>query len=112
MRHVGGEPRALQLYCEPGARDDVLAAWTERLGDRAWVRTRDEAVAAGWFGPVAARHLRAGSATSSSRCAAASPSSTRAAPRAELLALVGLHGSLTDDEVAVPVVHVPPARGA
>jgi hypothetical protein len=29
--------------------------------------------------------------------------------RPELLALLGLHGSLSDDEVAVPVVHVPPA---
>ena len=28
--------------------------------------------------------------------------------RPELLALIGLHGSLTDDEVAVPMVHVPP----
>jgi hypothetical protein len=32
--------------------------------------------------------------------------------RAELLALRGLHGSLSDDEVAVPVVHVPPSRVA
>ena len=32
--------------------------------------------------------------------------------RAELLALRGLHGSLSDDEVAVPVVHVPAARVA
>ena len=29
--------------------------------------------------------------------------------RPELLALIGLHGSLSDDEVSVPVVHVPPA---
>jgi hypothetical protein len=32
--------------------------------------------------------------------------------RPELLALIGLHGSLSDDEVAVPVVHVPAASVA
>ena len=30
IRHAGGEPRALQLYCEKGSRDDVLATWREK----------------------------------------------------------------------------------
>jgi predicted AlkP superfamily pyrophosphatase or phosphodiesterase len=45
VRHVGGEPRALQLYCEDGALADVTATWLARVGERAWVRTRAEAVA-------------------------------------------------------------------
>ena len=52
-----------------------------------------------------------GSVTSSSRRAAASPSSTPAGPARSCSPCVGLHGSLSDDEVAVPVVHVPRARG-
>ena len=36
----------------PGAAADVLAVWSEVLGDRMWVAARDEAVAAGWFGPT------------------------------------------------------------
>ena len=49
---LGGEPRARHVYAEPGAAADVLAAWREVLGDRAWVASRDEAIKEGWFGPV------------------------------------------------------------
>ena len=79
VRHVTDEARAPQLYVEPGARDDVHAAWTALLGDRGIVLTRDDAVAAGWFGASPPRTWPA-SVTSSSPCAAASPWSTRAAP--------------------------------
>ena len=49
---LGGEPRARHVYTEPGAAGDVLATWREILGPRAWVASRDEAIADGWFGPV------------------------------------------------------------
>ena len=108
VRHVTGEARAPQLYVEPGARDDVHAAWSERLGERALVRTREEAVAAGWFGAVLPENLpRIGDVVVATAGRNAVVDSRRARP--ELLALVGLHGSLSDDEVAVPVVHVPAA---
>ncbi len=111
VRHLGGEPRAPQLYAEPGAADDVLATWTQRLSERAWVRTRDQVVADGWFGPVAPRNLeRIGDVVVAMRDTFAVVDSRRARP--ELLALLGLHGSLSDDEVAVPVFHVPPRRTA
>ena len=106
VRHVTGEARAPQVYVEPGARDDVHAAWTELLGDRAIVFTRDDAVAAGWFGAVLPGNLpRIGDVVVATRGRNAVVDSRRARP--ELLALVGLHGSLSDDEVAVPVLHVP-----
>lgn len=49
---VGGEVRVRHLYVRPGAAAHVRAAWSELLGDRAWVCGRDEALAAGWFGPA------------------------------------------------------------
>ena len=111
VRQVTNEARAPQLHVEPGARDDVHAAWTAVLGDRGIVLTRDDAVAAGWFGAVAPENLaRIGDVVVAMRGRFAVVDSRRARP--ELLALRGLHGSLSDDEVAVPVVHVPAARVA
>ncbi|GIF76810.1 alkaline phosphatase family protein [Asanoa siamensis] len=52
VRAVAGEPRVRYLHTLPGATDDVLATWTEILGDAAWVAHRDEVIAQGWFGPV------------------------------------------------------------
>ena len=80
VRHVTNEARAPQLYVEPGARDDVHAAWTARAG-----RPRHRAHPRRRRGRRLVRRRRPratwpGSVTSSSRCAAASPSSTRAAP--------------------------------
>ena len=53
---VAGEPRVRYLHVEDGALDDVLAAWRGVLGERAWVLTREEAIAGGWYGPVPAAH--------------------------------------------------------
>jgi hypothetical protein len=50
---LGGEARARHVYTIDGAAADVLVAWREVLGDRAWVLPREGAVDAGWFGPVA-----------------------------------------------------------
>ncbi|HEX9833336.1 MAG TPA: alkaline phosphatase family protein, partial [Mycobacterium sp.] len=47
---IGGEPRARHIYVAQGATDDVLATWQAILAERAWVVSRDEAIAAGWFG--------------------------------------------------------------
>ena len=106
VRHVGGEPRALQLYCQDGAADDVLATWTSRVAERAWIRTREQAVAQGWFGPVSEPNLpRIGDLVVAMRDNFAIVDSRRARPK--LLALLGLHGSLTPDESAVPLFHLP-----
>ena len=105
IRHAGGEARALQLYCEPGAATDVEQTWRERVGERAWIRTRDQAVAQGWFGPVDPDNLaRIGDVVVAMRDNFAIVDSRRARP--QLLALVGLHGSLTAEESAVPLFHV------
>ncbi len=54
---LGGEPRARHVYAVPGAAPDVLATWQGVLGARAWVVSRDEAIEAGWFGPVDERFV-------------------------------------------------------
>ena len=38
---LGGEGRARHVYAVPGAEGDVLAVWSEVLGDRMWVASRD-----------------------------------------------------------------------
>ncbi|SHF64398.1 Type I phosphodiesterase / nucleotide pyrophosphatase [Streptoalloteichus hindustanus] len=55
VRYLAGDVRARHVYTQPGAAADVLAAWQEVLGPRAWVLSRDQATEAGWFGPVTGR---------------------------------------------------------
>jgi Type I phosphodiesterase / nucleotide pyrophosphatase len=106
VRHVGGEARSLQLYCEPGATADVLATWRERVDARAWVLSREEAIGHGLFGAVSERVLpRIGEVIVAMRENFAIVDSRTARPR--LLALLGLHGSLTPGEMAVPLLQVP-----
>ena len=103
VARVGGEPRAVQVYCRPGAVDDVLAAWRGRLGDRFELLRRDEAVAAGWFGPVHPRVLpRIGDIVGSATGLVAVVDSRTARP--EHLTLVGQHGARTEEEQRVPLL--------
>lgn len=109
VRHVGGEPRSVQLYCAPGAADDVAARWRDRLGAQATVILRDEAVLAGLFGApevVAERVLpRIGDVIVNCVGDVAVVDTVRM--RAELLGLLGLHGSVSDDETAIPLFRWP-----
>lgn len=99
---IGGEARFRHLYCRGGAVDDVLATWRGFLGDRALVLTRDEAIGRGWFGPVEAPvRPRLGDVVVAARDDLGIFSSTRF--RYETT-LVGLHGSLTADEMSIPIL--------
>jgi hypothetical protein len=99
---LGGEPRARHVYARPGAAGDVLAAWREILGARAWVASRDEAIADGWFGPVDPLLApRIGDVVA----APAGPSAvvaSKAEPRES--DLIGMHGSLTPADQLVPLL--------
>lgn len=98
----GGEARFRHLYCHNGAVADVAACWTQTLGDRADVLTRDEAIARGWFGAVTPTVLpRLGDVVVASRGDYAIMS-TADFPYENTL--VGLHGSLTPDEMLIPVI--------
>lgn len=49
---LSGEGRFRWLHALPGRIDELEAAAREHHGDRAWVRTRQQVIAEGWFGPV------------------------------------------------------------
>lgn len=105
VRHVGGEMRALHLYTEPGATDDVLAAWRAELGDDGDVFSREELAASGWVGTIdESTRRRFGDVVVSVR-----------APRGyvdsrvmshQVLGLIGQHGAMTPAELDIPFLHL------
>ncbi|MEW1586422.1 nucleotide pyrophosphatase/phosphodiesterase family protein [Micromonospora vinacea] len=105
VRLVAGEARVRYLHVEPGAVDDVRAAWSEVLGPTARVRTRDEVVATGWFGPVPEEHLgRIGDVVVTCNDTYAVMASRTERPMASKL--VAYHGSDTAAELTVPLLVV------
>ncbi len=101
---LGGEARARHLYCAPGAAADVVAAWREVLGDVAWVVSREQAVAEGWFGPVDGWLLPRIGDVVVAPCGQAAVIASKSEPRES--AMVGLHGSLTQSDQLVPLLTV------
>ncbi|MEU1242178.1 nucleotide pyrophosphatase/phosphodiesterase family protein [Micromonospora parva] len=105
VRLVAGEARVRYLHTEPGATEDVLAAWSAVLGATARVRTRDEVVATGWFGPVPEEHLgRVGDVVVTCNDTYAVMASRTERPMASKL--VAYHGSDTAAELTVPLLVV------
>ncbi|MBB3044819.1 alkaline phosphatase family protein [Nocardioides soli] len=99
---LGGEARFRHLYCHRGAVDDVVATWREVLAGRATVLTRADAVGRGWFGPVLPGVLpRLGDVVVACHGDTAILSTADFPYEATL---VGLHGSLTPDEMLIPVL--------
>jgi hypothetical protein len=100
---IAGEPRMRALYVRRGAVDDVVRRWSDRIGHAAWVLAAADAIAAGWFGDVDEDVVeRIGDVLAVAK------------PGHSLLAdfdrrtghLIGQHGSLTAEEVAVPLLTV------
>ncbi len=105
VRVVAGEPRTRYLHTEPGAAPEVIAAWRAVLGDAAWVAAREEAVAAGWFGPVPEAHLaRVGDVVVACHDRYA-VFATRTEPPV-VASLIAFHGSYTAVEMLVPLLVV------
>lgn len=101
---VGGEPRALHVYTDAGTDPaDVARRWAERLGEHAVVLRREQAVAAGWFGPVAEHVLSAIGDVVVAMTGAATVVDSRV-HSANARALPGVHGSLTPHEMLVPLL--------
>ena len=99
LRCFAGEGRLRHFYTDHV--EAVAARWTDRMGDHAWVRTRDEAIDEGWFGPVADRvRDRFGDVIVAMRTDWAVMS--RTLPRE--LDIIGMHGSLTPVEMYVPLL--------
>ncbi|MEU4745378.1 nucleotide pyrophosphatase/phosphodiesterase family protein [Actinosynnema sp. NPDC023658] len=101
VRLLGGEARVRHVYTD--AAEAVRARWSERLGDRAWIASREEAVAAGWFGPRVAAHVlpRIGDLVVAAR---GSLAVVRSVVEPGLTGFVGHHGSLTEEEQHIPAL--------
>jgi hypothetical protein len=105
VRVLAGEPRVRYVHARRGAVQDVLATWRAVLGDAAWVVGRDEAIEAGWFGPVPEEHLaRVGDVVAACHEAYAVVASTTDNPIEARL--VAYHGSYTAAEMLVPLLVV------
>jgi hypothetical protein len=100
---LAGEPRARYVHVEPGAADDVRAAWLARLGPEWMVLSRDEAIDAGWFGPEVTETARG---RIGDLLAVPTGAGAVVQRRTEpgLSTLRGLHGALTDEELWVPLL--------
>ncbi|MDY7543861.1 MULTISPECIES: alkaline phosphatase family protein [unclassified Cryobacterium] len=113
VRHIGGDPRCLYLYLDEtageaaGSGSEAATAlaetWREVEGERAWIFTRAEAVTAGLFGSVDDEVLpRIGDVIVAARKAVAYYDSRE--PNQSARSMIGQHGSLTDEELRVPVI--------
>jgi hypothetical protein len=103
IRLVAGESRVRYLHTVGGATADVVDAWRGVLGDAAWVVTRDEAVAAGWFGPVAEAHLqRIGDVVAACHDDYAVLAGASDPPA--VTKMVAFHGSATEPEMLIPLL--------
>lgn len=104
IRHVAGEPRCLQLHFEPDARAAeralTVARWREAESGRAWIVTRSEAIAAGWFGEVRDDIApRIGDLLVAARRDVAYYQE-----RSRGRSMVGQHGSWSPDETRIPLL--------
>jgi hypothetical protein len=98
---LAGEGRFRQLYVDQELPRRVADRWRARLGELAWVRTRDEAIDEGWFAATDDQlRDRWGHVLVALRADWAIM--TRAFPRE--FTLIGMHGSLTPAEMLVPLI--------
>ncbi|MFF8967592.1 alkaline phosphatase family protein [Streptomyces globisporus] len=102
---LGGEGRARHVYAVPGAQADVLAVWREVLGEQFWIASRDEAIAAGWFGPTVDERVygRIGDVVAAAHDEVIITASVNEPHES---AMAGVHGSLTPVEQLVPLLEV------
>ncbi len=104
---VAGEPRARHIHVREGAAESAIAAWTETLGSRFWVASRQQAILDGWFGPEVLQRVRGhiGDIVVASRGPQVLVQRSVDPLQANLL---GHHGSLTSAEQLVPFIVIRP----
>lgn len=105
LSHVdfqSGEARFRWLHAMPGAADDLFHATVAHHSDVAWVRTRQQCIDEGWFGPVVTPQAasRLGDVAIAPFESVAFEEPTDTGP----YDLVGRHGSLTGAEMYVPLL--------
>jgi hypothetical protein len=97
-----GEARFRYLYAKPGAAADLAVAAREAVGHQAWVLTREELFAQGWIGPAPEGPI--GSRVGDVVLAAREPVAFVDPTLPVETKLIGMHGSLTPDEMQVPLL--------
>lgn len=104
VSHLSGEGRFRWLHAKPGAAEDLAVVAREAYGELAWVATRDETVAEEWFGPKVgdAAAGRLGDVVLAARRPVAFEDPADSGP----FKLVARHGSLTAEEMMVPLLAV------
>ena len=97
-----GEGRMRWMHARPGAEEELFEAACEEFGDVAWVRRRSEVIVEGWFGPhfPAPMSGRLGDVV----IAPFAPVSLFEEADSGPFNLICRHGSLTEDEVLVPLI--------
>lgn len=107
VRFIAGDPRCLQLHFErelpQQEREGLIRRWREAESSRAWVATREEAIAANWFGEVSAEVApRIGDLLVAARKAIAYYDGRATSTHGQ--AMVGQHGSWSPEELRVPLL--------
>lgn len=102
---VAGDPRCRQLTVAPGTDvPELVEAWRSTYGKRAYVASRDEAIAAGWFGAVSDEVVpRIGDVVVVARSTWAFNDDRSLKRGAVPKRMIGQHGAMTDDEMLVPL---------
>ncbi|MDP9440682.1 MAG: alkaline phosphatase family protein, partial [Actinomycetota bacterium] len=104
---VSGEGRFTWLHARPGCEADLVEAARPCVAGLGWVVTREEAEAEGWFGgrlsPAAASRLGDVALVACQPVAFVNPSSDAGSDHPPLRCR---HGSLTPEELLVPLVAV------
>ena len=102
VSYQSGEGRFRWLHARPGRSDVLLAAAQVHHADHAWVRSVEETIIEGWWGPTVsdAARSRLGDVALVSRDPIAFHDPTDSGP----FQLVGRHGSLTSAEMLVPLL--------
>lgn len=105
LEHVAsqsGEGRFRWLHARPGRAALLRDALEEMHGHQGWVRTRDEVIDEQWFGPTVTREAaaRLGDVAIAAKGVLAFYDPIDTGP----YNLIGRHGSLTADEMYVPLL--------
>jgi predicted AlkP superfamily pyrophosphatase or phosphodiesterase len=107
VRVMSGEGRFRWLHVAPGRQESVRAAAQEQYGDVAWVVTREQVIDQGWFGPLVSPPVaaRLGDVALVTHALVAFDDPREGGH----MQLICRHGSLTADEMLVPLLA---ARGS
>lgn len=99
-----GEARFRWLHAKPGSTDELAAVAQDKHGDVAWIRTKEQVIDEGWFGPTVSSS--AAERLGDVALVAHAPIGFDDPGEPHLDRLTGRHGSLTAEEMLVPVLSI------